>query len=134
MTSYSPDAPTITLIRGLPGSGKTTLATKLMSNDNKHYEADMFMVDPDGNYKFDKDKLSFCHKMCQKYCESAMSRRENVIISNTFVKKWEMKTYLDMATLYGYKVEIIECKDSYPNVHGVPKETIDRMRANWEEL
>lgn len=50
---------TLTLIRGLPGAGKSTLASELVSREpnTKHFEADMFFVE-DGMYRFDKSKLN----------------------------------------------------------------------------
>jgi tRNA uridine 5-carbamoylmethylation protein Kti12 len=43
---------TLILLRGLPGSGKTTLAKSLVTKDYCHKEADMYFVDEFGNYKF----------------------------------------------------------------------------------
>jgi len=43
----------LVIIRGLPGSGKSTFAKKFVEKGFKHYEADMWMVDKDGNYSFD---------------------------------------------------------------------------------
>ncbi len=39
------------IIRGLPGSGKTTLAKIIASglDDTVHFEADMWMIDASGN-------------------------------------------------------------------------------------
>ncbi len=49
------DKTNLILIRGLPGSGKTTFAKELASTFGvKHYEADMFF-EVDGVYKFNRD-------------------------------------------------------------------------------
>jgi hypothetical protein len=39
-----------------------------------------------------------------------------------------------MAREFDYEVNIIECKGTFKNVHGVPIEKIEQMRANWENL
>lgn len=51
---------TLILIRGCPGSGKTTLAKKLVENSDsktKHFEADQYFTDASGNYKWDGMKI-----------------------------------------------------------------------------
>ena len=49
------------IVRGLPGSGKTTLAKSLGS---VHFEADMYFME--GNeYKFDITKIKKAHEWCQ---------------------------------------------------------------------
>jgi len=52
----------IILIRGLPGSGKTTAAKEF---DCFHLEADMFFV-RDNIYSFNKEHIKEAHEFCQK--------------------------------------------------------------------
>ncbi len=113
------------LVRGLPGSGKSTLA-KLLPFDS-HFEADMFFI-KDGEYKFDHTKIKEAHAWCQEQTRLALERDETVVVSNTFVKKWEMEPYLKM-----YPKAVIHTADgSFKNIHGVPDEVILRMKENWE--
>jgi predicted kinase len=120
------------IIRGLPGSGKTTLAQTISL---VHYEADQFFMQANGVYEYDKEKIKDAHEWCQKKTEYAMRHLVSpIVVSNTFVKRWEMQPYLDLATSYGYEVfEITMSGPLYPNVHGVPDEVIERMRTNWEK-
>lgn len=123
------------LIRGVPGSGKTTLAKKMMQeypNFNfKHYETDQWFMVSD-KYVFDRTKLSEYHKLCQEAVQNSCINSENVIISNTFVKKWEMRFYLDCANRYDYNVKVIICNACHQNVHGVPEDVVERMKKNFE--
>ncbi len=58
MANHLADKPILTLIRGLPGSGKSTLAAAICQiTDAVHLEADQFMIDRNGNYRFDSRKL-----------------------------------------------------------------------------
>lgn len=119
---------TLTIIRGLPGSGKSTLAKQMMTSNHKHFEADMYFVDSCQKYLFDHTKIKDAHNWCQNSVRGALSNGFDVIVSNTFVKKWEMGPYLNMTK----DVNIITTTGNYENVHGVPHEVIERMRNNWE--
>ena len=56
------------LLRGVPGSGKSTVAQNI---GGTHFETDKyFMVD--GEYKFDPTKLKQYHQMCQDEVNLAM--------------------------------------------------------------
>lgn len=122
------------IIRGVPGSGKTTLAKEMNDHGivDVFFEADMFMVDNFGNYKFDKSKLSFCHDQCQWSVNDALEASHNVAVSNTFTRKWEMQPYIDMAKKNGASYTIIVCQGNYGNVHGVPDDRVKVMRGRFE--
>lgn len=127
----------LVLIRGLPGSGKSTLAISLCKRfqaaglDYQHIETDMFF-DYAGEYKFDSSKLKEAHKWAQDWCRSELNDGTSVIVSNTFTRIWEMQPYLDMAKEFGAKVTVITCEGNHGNVHGVPQEKIQEMKARWE--
>ena len=119
------------IIRGLPGSGKTTFARKLGHN---YYEADQFFTH-DGMYEYDKDKISEAHAWCQMQVLTDMHKQMGtVVVANTFVKRWEIQPYLEMAARNGYRVvELTMSGPLWPSVHGVPDEVIERMKSNWEK-
>lgn len=73
---------TLILFRGLPGSGKTTVAEFLYWNDNmaKIYSADYYMTDSDGNYFFRPEKLRWAHETCQDNARQSMIERVPVIL------------------------------------------------------
>ena len=126
---------TLYIIRGLPGSGKSTLANIMsIGLDIEYYEADMYFIDELGNYNFDPKNIGNAHIWCQNQVKTQLEAGKSVIVSNTFVKRWEMKPYLDMADEFNTSVNIIECKSQFGSIHGVPQETVERMAKNWEEI
>ena len=120
----------LTIIRGLPGSGKSTLA-KYLSVERLAVicEADQYFTDENGEYNFDPSKLKDAHEWCINKAKTALNRGENVIVANTFVKKWEADSYRKLGT----PIQVIETTGDYGSVHDVPAEAIQRMKDNWEE-
>jgi hypothetical protein len=62
----------------------------------------------------------------------ALKAGKHVIVSNTFVRLWEMEPYIEYAKLYGAEWEIIECKGEYGNIHGCSADKVELMRKAWE--
>jgi predicted kinase len=127
---------TLTLIRGLPGSGKSTLARRLINESTNqciHLEADMFFVDAQGEYFFQPYLLKQAHSWCQNECKKALKNKSSVIVSNTFIKHWEMTIYQQFAVRFNAELIIKTCEGEYGNVHGVPASTVNKMRKQWEK-
>ena len=126
---------TLFLIRGLPGSGKSTFATHLVP-DFLICEADKFFV-VDGEYVFDREKLGEAHSWCQKTVEAYMQNSEmfpKIAVANTFTRDWELNPYFDLADKYDYTVfsVIVENHHGNDSVHNVSNETVNKMRNRFE--
>lgn len=122
------------IIRGVPGSGKTTLAQEMLAHGvaDAHFEADMFMVNGNGVYEFNPKYLKFCHEQCQRLTGASLQLNKNTVVSNTFTRKWEMQPYIEMAQSGGHKVTTIVCQGNFDNVHGVPDDKVNEMRERFE--
>lgn len=139
MFTFTPPsfAPTLFLVRGLPGSSKSTTAARM---GVAVVSADDFFVGEDGVYRFNPKDLGAAHSMCQMSAKKALIDGESVAVANTFTQRWEMEPYLRMAAKFGARVVVTDCFDAgmtdeelaQTNVHGVPVDTIAAMRSRWE--
>jgi predicted kinase len=130
------------LVRGLPGSGKTTFANAL--NEQKYggqaalVSADDYMLDHEGNYRFNAEMLSRVHGSCQATAASALSDGMDVIVHNTFTTAKEFKPYLKMVKS-SQKLLIYDLFDAgltdeqlvARNVHNVPASSVTKMRSRY---
>lgn len=120
---------TLHLIRGISGSGKSTYAESLKI---KIVEADLFFINEQGQYCYDRKQIKLAHEWCQLEVRRLLRAGYNVAVANTFVKKWEMKFYFDLAKELNIYVKTKVCEGRYQNKHGVPAETIKRMIDQFE--
>jgi hypothetical protein len=146
---------TVYIMRGIPGSGKSTKAKSLAPAENIFSTDEYWMVD--GEYQFDFNRLGLAHRWNEDRAADAMSRGVTpIVIDNTNVKVKAFQAYLDMAAKYKYTVEIVMpdtpwWNDIYPRiqdktftdddinlltsktVHGVPFDSIKGMMKGWEK-
>jgi adenylate kinase family enzyme len=128
------------IVRGLPGSGKSTFAEALVGSDFLVCEADKYFI-VDGEYKFDATKLKQAHEYCRNLVETYMKDSlvndqfyREIAVSNTFTQEWEMQAYFDLAEKYGYMVftVIVENRHGGVNQHGVPDDKLEQMKNRFE--
>lgn len=119
----------LVLIRGIPGSGKSTMAAGMASAGFTHLEADMFFMQ-DGIYTYDAARVRDAHVWCQQMARQALADGRRVVVSNTFTRLHEMEPYLGMARA----VRIVEAHGRWTNTHSVPADVVERMAQRWEPL
>ena len=125
------------LIRGLPGSGKTTLTDNLNATA---VAADDFFTSAFGVYEFDPALLGTAHAYCQHRTLTLLNEGSNVVVHNTFSCRWEMQPYIEMAQTTGARLVVVDIYDGGCSVaelferttHGVPMDAIANMRLRWE--
>lgn len=125
---------TLYIIRGIPGTGKTTLANQLTEGDDGiRHSADDFFYNEDGEYQFDKERLPEAHQSCQWRVKKSMQDEiGRIAVDNTNIELWQVAPYLNMALDYGYTPVIIKCETNFGSIHDVPVSTIEDMREKYQ--
>ncbi|XP_029008207.1 NEDD4-binding protein 2 [Betta splendens] len=135
----------LVLLRGAPGSGKSSLARALLEDNQGGIilSTDDYFTQ-NGQYRFDPTFLGEAHEWNHKRAKEAFERGTNpIIIDNTNMQGWEMRPYVVQALTHGYKVLFREPDTWWKNKprelerrtsHNVPVETIRRMLDGYERF
>eukprot|EP00656_Telonema_subtile_P018126 TRINITY_DN1976_c0_g1_i1.p1 TRINITY_DN1976_c0_g1~~TRINITY_DN1976_c0_g1_i1.p1 ORF type:complete len:189 (+),score=49.09 TRINITY_DN1976_c0_g1_i1:212-778(+) len=143
-------SPVAVLMRGVPGSGKSTIVSALTAavpaGQAVVSSADHYFVNPEtGVYEFDFTQLRPAHAACRETFEQACnSGVPLVLLDNTCVRAWEYQHYQEYAAATGYTIQVVELRSEADpdqlatalfgrNSHGVPLDKIQMMLQNWEE-
>ena len=131
----------LVIVTGLPGSGKSTFAKRAYPT-YEHLETDQLFY-RNGVYQFKPEMLPNYHSLIQIETKKLLEEGKNVVVANTFSRKWEMNAYTNMpfSHLTVYYIEppfYDDWETTYMelasrNVHGVPLEVIKRMHERWEQ-
>lgn len=120
------------ILRGLPGSGKSTFAKRLAEAfDFVHLEADdHFYIG--GNYRFDPARVADAHALVARDAVAHLQAGRRVVVANTHVRLWEMAAIIGATQLCQRSFCIAECTGQYENIHQVPENVFSAMNARWE--
>lgn len=136
------DRPTLVILRGLPGSGKSTVAHAITADDDSICSADDFFKKEQG-YSYDQTKLTVAHNRCFLRCvELMMSGTDPIVVDNTNSQLWVYSAYKELSRVAGYRVQVLEllCPDqltlgryAHRSIHNVPVDACVKMAKQWEK-
>ncbi len=126
--------PTLYLIRGVPGSGKSTFAQSLLDKFvvQRMYEADQYFLQ-NGEYRFDPTQLEHAHYQCKRNTWLALYVGMSVAVSNTSCAEWEVEIYATIAreTEANFVSIIVENRHEGKNIHGCPDDKVEQMKRKF---
>jgi len=135
------------ILRGLPGSGKSTFARSIPAGPIQHHwiepkavcSADDYFVDQEtGAYAFNPSDIGLAHRQCfAKALHFTLLETGLVIIDNTNIHASEIAPYYLLGETRGYDVRILffPCsieRSLAQQTHGVPEAVIRRMARTLE--
>lgn len=126
------------LMRGLPGTGKSSVAKSLVGGGGQHViskvpdpeggtpERYRFILcnhgvvcttdayfyedwEGDSDYNFNPANIGRNHQLNQNAVSYAMSQGiPGIVVDNTNTQNWEMEQYVKLAAHYGYKIVVVQ--------------------------
>jgi predicted kinase len=120
------------ILRGLPGSGKSTFAKRLAGEFAfVHLEADdHFFVR--GTYQFDPARVADAHALVVRDAVAHLRAGRRVVVANTHVRLWEMAAVVGACQIAMKRYCVVECLGRWESRHGVPADVIAQMLGRWE--
>lgn len=121
------------VLRGTPGSGKSTYAEKhFKSLGYTIVEADQYFMQT-GEYLFDRNKLHMAHKWCQDTVKGYLKSGVSVVVANTNITLKEVNTYVKIAESCQVNFRVIRLAKSFGSIHNVPLEIIESMKSRMQD-
>jgi len=121
---------TLHLVRGTPGSGKSTFAKKtfrccILENDQ--------MQIVDGKYCWSPEGTKAAISLVRRIAEQILQNGADVCICNTFTKRRFIEGFKQLAEKYNADFKVYRCTGDFGNVHNVPEETLRNMKSSFED-
>lgn len=121
------------LIRGLPGSSKSTVASKLAAKYGvKHFENDAYLMHGD-KYVWTPETAKDAAKRCFEDAMSALRSGKDTIVSNVFVTRKSIDRYVRAAKQLGCEVQVWRMTNDFGNVHDVPTNVLASMKSGFQD-
>lgn len=147
MRNVEADEKVMILLRGLPGSGKSTKVEQLVASLRARgrgnpvvFSADHYFQTPSG-YQYDVKKIGEAHNWAYKNAEAAaLAFQSPILIDNTNTEEFEILNYYNLAYHNWYKFYVLEPDTEWAfdvkelarrTRHNVPVEKIARMLRRY---
>lgn len=122
----------LTIVRGHPGSGKTTWArAEAIRTNARHVEADQWRQPEGGVYLWSEETNRYAHNWAALEALRWLRQGVPVIVTATFTTHAEIHR---LESLCGKAQRIVRMTAHYTNIHKVPAEWVKRCIDNYEPL
>lgn len=123
------ETPVLRVIRGLPGSGKSTYGRKFGAI---LIESDMALF-YNGKYTWTPENHEKAIRWVGTMLQLNLLYNHDITLCGVFTKARVFQKHIDLAKKHGYKVEVHRCTANYGNIHDVPEEVLQSMADNMED-
>lgn len=123
------------LLRGLPGSGKTTLANMLSEGKYPVFSVDDYFTGENGSYNFKFEENHLAYKKCEDNIRASMKKGESkIFVHNTCTLDWELEIYFTLAKDFDYQISVLTVENYHEseNRHSISKEQIRKMAEKYK--
>jgi predicted kinase len=133
----------LTILRGLPGSGKTTLAKKMEKEGAVVLSTDDFLTEQ-GVFRWSEDGSLEAHHKNQQALSAAMrEEKPNLVVDATNMQPHIAAPYVRLAKFYDYDWTVKEPRTPWAadideltvkNQHNVPRSVIEIMHRTYVSI
>jgi len=128
------------VIRGIPGSGKTTFASLFSRiSECKIHSVDDLHVDRSGNFSWDENNCDQIYKKnLENFRKDCLKGVHIVVCDCVNYKVSHIQDYLDIAKEFGYRSYVVTSEfipiseSSSLNKHKVPVSKLEKFYNEWE--
>jgi predicted kinase len=122
------------IIRGLPGSGKSSLAQVAVAAGFTHLEDDMYHHTDEGDYEFEWARNDAAFEWLLHTTKRLLMHGQSVVVSSVFTTNATMAPYFKFCEACGIRITVARMEADHGNIHDVPKWVLGKMRDEYEVL
>lgn len=124
------------IVRGLPGTYKSTIARMLVEHEDHVLEAAKIMNMITKEHDFHPDLVKKSHEICQQAFEMLVQQGvERIAVANTSTRYEEFQYYIDSAAKHGYTAVLMVMEQQPHHVQHSPRigqGQLTKMRKRFE--